>query len=76
MSTDPSEYEKAMPAVEAALRRLERAVGRTRACFAGRPYGEVRRALVAALDDEGAKGVPSEVVHRIAEMISEEGAEG
>ncbi|MEU7023300.1 hypothetical protein ABZ990_21920 [Streptomyces sp. NPDC046203] len=76
MATDPSEYEKAMPAVEAAMRRLERAVDRTRAGFGGRPYGEVRRALVAALDAEGAERILPEVVHRLAEMISEEGAEG
>ncbi|MFI6037489.1 hypothetical protein ACIBBD_25595 [Streptomyces sp. NPDC051315] len=71
MATDPSEYEKAMPAVAANLAKLERAVDRTRASHSGQPYAEVHRALVEALEHEGAQHVVPQVVEELTRQISE-----
>lgn len=71
MATDPSEYEKAMPIVAANLAKLERAVDRTRASHTGQPYAEVHRALVEALEHEGAQHVVPQVVEELARQISE-----
>ncbi|MFD0427016.1 hypothetical protein [Streptomyces parvus] len=73
MATDPSEYDKSMPAVAAYLVKVERAVDRTRASHGGRPYAEVRLALVEALQAEDAQRVVPQVVERFARQISETG---
>ncbi|MFC9911059.1 hypothetical protein [Streptomyces sp. NPDC127197] len=70
MATDPSEYEKAMPFVGAHLAKIERAVDRTRASHSGRPFAEVRQALVEALEHEGAQRVVPQVVDELARQIS------
>ncbi|MFG2850234.1 hypothetical protein ACGFZ9_06120 [Streptomyces mirabilis] len=72
MATDPSEYDKAMPIVEAHLAKLERAVSQTRSSHAGQSYTNVRKALVQALRDENAQRVVPQVVDEFARRISEE----
>ncbi|MEU7018676.1 hypothetical protein [Streptomyces sp. NPDC046385] len=74
MSTDPSDYEKAAPIISAQMEKIERAVSRTRGGYAGRPYDEVRQALVRALDVEGAERVVPGVVDQLAEQICSGGA--
>jgi len=59
-----------MPVAAAHLAKLERAVDRTRASHSGHPYGEVHRALVEALEDEGARRVVPQVVEELAQQIS------
>ncbi|MYX00976.1 MULTISPECIES: hypothetical protein [unclassified Streptomyces] len=76
MTTDPSEYEKSMPAVAAYLAKVERAVDRTRASHGGRPYAEVHQALVEALQAEDAQRVEPLVVERFARQISDTGDSG
>ncbi|MEV7857727.1 hypothetical protein AB0O86_02445 [Streptomyces hirsutus] len=71
MTTDPSEYEKAMPLVAAHLAKIERAVDRTRASHAGQSYAAVHQALVEALQDEDAQRVVPQVVEELARQISE-----
>jgi hypothetical protein len=71
MATDPGEYDKAMLIVAAQLAKVERAVGRTRASHAGRPYTAVRPALVKALRDEDAQRVVPQVIDEFARRISE-----
>ncbi|MFD3815845.1 hypothetical protein ACFWRZ_12340 [Streptomyces rubiginosohelvolus] len=73
MATDPSEYDKSMPAVAAHLAKVERAVDRTRASHGGRPYAEVHQALVEALQAEDAQRVVPQVVERFARQISAAG---
>ncbi|MER5834190.1 hypothetical protein ABT116_25930 [Streptomyces sp. NPDC002130] len=72
MTTDPSEYEKAMPIVAAHLAKIERAVDRTRASHAGHPYATVHQALVRALQDEDAQRVVPQVIDELARQISED----
>ncbi|MFI2509966.1 hypothetical protein [Streptomyces sp. NPDC018972] len=60
-----------MPAVSANLAKLERAVARTRASHSGQPYAEVHRALVEALEHEGAQRILPQVVEELARQISE-----
>ncbi|MET9434423.1 hypothetical protein [Streptomyces sp. NPDC006551] len=72
MTTDPSEYDKAMPIVTAHLAKVERAVSRTGTSHAWQPYATVRQALVEALRDEDAQGVPSRAVDEFARRISED----
>ncbi|MFI1287473.1 hypothetical protein ACH4VM_03000 [Streptomyces sp. NPDC020792] len=71
MATDSSEYEKAMPIVAAHLAKMERAVDRTRASHAGRPFKVVHQALAEALQDEGAQRVVPQVVEELARQISD-----
>ena len=71
MATDPSEYDKAVPAVSAFLKKMERGVDRTRATHAGQPYATVRQALVLALEEEGARPMVPQVVDELARQISE-----
>lgn len=71
MATDPSEYDKAMPAVSAFLKKMERGVDRTRATRAGQPYATVRQALVLALEEEGARPMVPQVIDELARQISE-----
>ncbi|MGW2106425.1 hypothetical protein [Streptomyces sp. NPDC001948] len=71
MTADPSEYAKAMPAVSAFLKKMERGVDRTRATHTGQPYSTVRRALVLALEKEGAPPMVPQVVDELARQISE-----
>ncbi|MFD5661377.1 hypothetical protein [Streptomyces hirsutus] len=71
MTTDPSEYEKAVPLVAAHLAKIERAVDRTRASHAGQPYAAVHQALAEALQDEDAQRVVPQVVEELARQISE-----
>ncbi|GAA3480273.1 MULTISPECIES: hypothetical protein [Streptomyces] len=71
MTADPSEYEKAMPAVSAFLKKMERGVDRTRATHTGQPYSTVRQALVLALEEEGAHPMVPHVVDELARQISE-----
>lgn len=71
MATDPSEYEKAMPLVSAHLAKIERAVDRTRASYAGQPYEAVHQALVEALQDEDAQRVVPQVIEELARQISD-----
>ncbi|GGY88589.1 hypothetical protein [Streptomyces poonensis] len=71
MATDPSEYEKAMPAVAASLAAFERAVDQTRASHSGQPHAEVRQVLVDALEREGAQHVIPQAVEEMARRISE-----
>ncbi|MEU9084541.1 hypothetical protein [Streptomyces sp. NPDC048357] len=71
MTADPSEYEKAMPAVSAFLTKMERAVDRTWATHAGQPYPTVREALALALEEEGAHPMVPQVVDELARQISE-----
>ncbi|MFI6940391.1 hypothetical protein ACIBI4_14055 [Streptomyces sp. NPDC050418] len=70
MTTDPSEYEKAIPHVVAHLAKMERAVDRTRYRYAGQPYEVVRQALSDALREEGAQNIPAQVVDELAVQIS------
>lgn len=72
MASDPSEYDKSMPIVEAYLAKVERAVGVVRASHAGRPYTEVHQVLVAALQAEDAQLVAPQVIERYARQISEQ----
>lgn len=72
MATDPSEYDKAMPAVSAFLKKMERGVDRTRATHTGQPYEAVRQALALALEEEGARPMVPQVVDELARQISEE----
>lgn len=72
MTTDPSEYDKAMPIVRAHLAKVERAVSRTVISHGGQSYAAVRQALAEALRDEGAQEVPPQVVDMFAVRISEE----
>ncbi|MFE9699007.1 hypothetical protein [Streptomyces sp. NPDC006270] len=71
MATDPSEYDKSMPAVAAHLAKVERAVDHTRASYGGRPYAEVHQALVEALQAEDTQRVVPQVVEAFARRISE-----
>ncbi|NEE27592.1 hypothetical protein G3M53_19255 [Streptomyces sp. SID7982] len=72
MTTDPSEYDKAIPIVRAHLAKVERAVSKTVISHGWQPYATVRQALVEALWDEGAPDVPAQVVDMFALRISEE----
>ncbi|MER7955179.1 hypothetical protein [Streptomyces sp. NPDC096030] len=72
MTTDPSEYDKAMPIVTAHLAKVERAVSRTGISHGRQSYGTVRQALVEALRDERAQDVPPSVVDELARRISED----
>jgi hypothetical protein len=72
VTTDPSEYDKAMPIVTAHLAKVERAVSRTGISHAWRPYATVRQALVEALREEDTQGVPSQAVDEFARRISED----
>lgn len=60
-----------MPIVAAHLAKVERAVAHTRALHAGRPYAEVHRALVEALQAEDAQRVVPQVIEEFARQISE-----
>ncbi|WP_406494259.1 hypothetical protein OHB06_26885 [Streptomyces sp. NBC_01604] len=71
MTTDPSEYEKAMPIVAAHLAKIERAVERTRASHSGQPYAAVHQAFIEALQDEDARSVVPQVIEELARQISE-----
>ncbi|WP_371799132.1 hypothetical protein OG963_15040 [Streptomyces sp. NBC_01707] len=71
MTAEASEYEKAMPAVSAFLKKMERGIDRTRATHAGQPYATVRQALVLALEEEGASPMVPQVVDELARQISE-----
>ncbi|GGZ52715.1 hypothetical protein [Streptomyces rubiginosohelvolus] len=71
MATEPSEYDKSMPAVAAHLAKVERAVDRTRTSHSGQPYTEVHQVLVEALQAEDAQRVVPQVVERFARQISE-----
>ncbi|MFB7299943.1 hypothetical protein [Streptomyces rubiginosohelvolus] len=71
MATDPSEYDKSMPAVAAYLAKVERAVDRTRFSHGGRPYAEVHQALVEALQAEDAQRIVPQVVESYARQISD-----
>ncbi|MCB5180256.1 hypothetical protein [Streptomyces antimicrobicus] len=75
MAVDPSEYEKARPALSAFAQKMERAVRRTRASYTGQPHATVRQALALALEEEGAHPMVPQVVDELARQISE-GAEG
>ncbi|MFE6459319.1 hypothetical protein [Streptomyces cinereoruber] len=72
MTTDPSEYEKAVPIVAAHLSKIERAVDQTRASHAGQPFAAVHEALAKALLDEDAQPVVPQVVEKLARQISGE----
>ncbi|WP_392891858.1 hypothetical protein [Streptomyces sp. LN699] len=71
MSGDPSEYEKAIPAVSEFLKKMERGVDRTWVTHAGQPYSTVREALALALEKEGARPMAPQVVDELARQISE-----
>ncbi|MFD7227001.1 hypothetical protein [Streptomyces sp. NPDC059881] len=71
MATDPSEYDKAVPHIKAHLARVGRAMSRTWTAHAGQPYGQVRPALVEALENEGAERMVPELVDLFAKQISE-----
>ncbi|MET7436669.1 hypothetical protein ACWERY_15005 [Streptomyces sp. NPDC004082] len=71
MTTDPSEYDKAIPIVAAHVAKIERAVDRTRATHSGRPYPEVHRALTEALQAEETQRVVPQVVEELARQIAE-----
>ncbi|MFE2012516.1 hypothetical protein [Streptomyces sp. NPDC059491] len=72
MTAEANEYEKAMPAVSAFLKKMERGVDRTRASHAGQPHETVRYALALALEEEGARPMVPQVVDELARQISEE----
>lgn len=63
-----------MPIVAAYLAKVERAVERTRATHRGRPYADVYRALVEALQAEDAQRVVPQVIEEFARQISEPAA--
>jgi hypothetical protein len=70
MATDPSGYDDAIPFVAAHLAKMERAVERTRATHAGRPFAAVHRSLTEALRDEDARHVAPQVVEDLTRQIS------
>ncbi|MFC9187469.1 hypothetical protein [Streptomyces cyaneofuscatus] len=75
MAADPSEYDKAMPIVAAHLAKIERAVVRARASYAGKPFAAIHQALAEALQDEGAHRVVPQVVEELARQISDAATE-
>ncbi|WP_017592170.1 hypothetical protein [Nocardiopsis potens] len=60
------------PEQAAAMAGKRRAVERTRAAHAGESCAEVRRALIAALREEGVEWIVPQALDEVAERISAE----
>lgn len=60
-----------MPHIRAHLARVRRAVSQTWTAHAGQPYGQVRPALVEALENEDAGRMEPQLVDLFARQISE-----
>ncbi|MEW2484950.1 hypothetical protein [Streptomyces sp. NPDC048411] len=71
MATDPSEYDEVVPHIRAHLARVGRAVSRTWTAHARQPYGQVRPALLEALESEDAGRMMPQLIDEVARQISE-----